>query len=197
MVADENVAFTPAEPAVEAESLGDSENESQPAEQDADGDELSELRAELAEQTAKSAEHLDQWKRTAADFANYRKRQVREQEQMIKQANASLILDLLPVLDDLALAMDGLDEGERASGWAQGVQLVQHKMQATLARAGLEEIVAEPGALFDPNLHEAIFFEETADFPEGHVVGAMRKGYKLGDRLLRATMVRVAKAPSE
>ena len=196
MVADEKPAFVPAEPVAEADGTSDLENMTESAEEAAGEDALSALRAELAEQTAKAKEHLDQWKRTAADFANYRKRQMKEQEQMIKRANASLIMDLLPVLDDLERALDGLDDGEKTSSWAQGVQLVEHKLQATLSKAGLEEIAAGPGTPFDPNLYEAIFHEESAEYPEGTIMGVMRKGYKLGDRLLRAAMVRVAKAPS-
>ena len=82
MVADEKPAFVPAEPVAEADGTSDLENMTESAEEAAGEDALSALRAELAEQTAKAKEHLDQWKRTAADFANYRKRQMKEQEQI-------------------------------------------------------------------------------------------------------------------
>jgi len=196
MVTDEKATATPEETVAEIADMSELTDTDESVDRVPGEDELSALRAELVEETDKAKEHLDQWKRTAADFANYRKRQQKEQEQMIKRANASLILDLLPVLDDLERALNDLDDEDKTSSWAQGVKLVEHKMQATLAKASLEEIPVEPGDPFDPNVHEAVFFEETAEYPEGSVVGILRKGYRLGERLLRATMVKVAKASS-
>lgn len=161
----------------------------------ADQAEIERLQAALDETTSQAKEYLEQWKRAAADFSNFRKRQAKEQEQMTRWASANLIQELLPVMDDLDLALGNLTDQERKTDWAQGVQLVAHKMRATLAKAGLDEIVSEPGTPFDPAVHEAIFHEETTEVPEGSVLQVVRKGYRLGDRVLRPSLVKVAKAP--
>ena len=154
--------------------------------------EVQRLRGELEEQTSKAGEYLDQWKRAVADLSNYRKRQARDEEQRAKWATANLLQDLLPVLDDLELALHSLD-GEEQASWAQGVELVAQKMRDALAKTGLEEILAEPGAAFDPSVHEAIVHQESDAFPDGSILKVIRKGYKLGDRVLRPAMVMVAK----
>ncbi|NLS78577.1 MAG: nucleotide exchange factor GrpE [Chloroflexi bacterium] len=155
---------------------------------------VAELEKALAEQTAKAAEYLQQWQRAAADFSNYRKRQERDQQQMTKWANASLLRELLPVLDDLQRALSDLPAEAQSSGWGQGVELVERKMRLAFQKSGLEQVVAEPGVPFDPTVHEAVFYEESADYPEGAILQVLRQGYKLGDTVLRPAMVKVAKA---
>jgi molecular chaperone GrpE len=187
MVSEETTGVPPEENLDQAEAL---EQEATPEQA-----EIARLQAALDEQTAQAKEYLDQWKRAAADFANLRKRQAKEQEEMRQWANARLIQDLLPVLDDLDLALKTLNDQELKNDWAQGVQLVAHKMRTTLERSGVQEITVELGTPFDPAVHEAIFYEETTNIPEGSVSEVIRQGYKLGDRVLRPAMVKVAKAP--
>ncbi len=150
------------------------------------------LEAELAKAQGQAEEYLDQWRRTAAEFANYRKRQERDQAEFIRQANAALIIKLLPVLDDFALAFEHIPEEEANHGWVEGFTLIYRKLQAILEQEGVSpiETVGQP---FDPTLHEAVTHEDSDEVASGHVIAEVRKGYRLGDRVLRPAMVRVAR----
>lgn len=150
------------------------------------------LEAELAKAQGQAEEYLDQWRRTAAEFANYRKRQEREQAEFIRQANAALIIKLLPVLDDFALAFEHIPEEEVNHSWVEGFTLIYRKLQAILEQEGVMpiETVGQP---FDPTLHEAVTHEESDEVASGHVIAEVRKGYRLGDRVLRPALVRVAR----
>ena len=158
---------------------------------------------ELQAQAAKADEYRDQLLRTAADLDNYKKRAAREKQEAIKFANESLLGKLIPVLDnfDMALtavsnAQGGTDQAGNTDSLQQGVSMIQQQLRQALADAGLEEINAS-GQPFDPNYHEAVSQQESADVPEGHVVQQLRKGFKLRDRLLRPATVVVAKAPAK
>lgn len=127
--------------------------------------------------------------RKLADFDNYRKRQEREMVEFRSSANAELIRECLPVLDNLerALEVPGGDD----SGLRRGVELVVRQYQGVLARYGLVQI--DPlGAAFDPTAHEAIQRQEVAGIEETKVVQVLQKGYRLGERLLRPALVVVA-----
>jgi molecular chaperone GrpE len=158
---------------------------------------------ELLSQAAKADEYRDQLLRTAADLDNYKKRAAREKQEAIKFANESLLAKLIPVLDnfDMALAAVSNAQGEKdqpasTDSLQQGVSMIQQQLRQALADAGLEEINAT-GQPFDPNYHEAVSQQESADVPEGHVMQQLRKGFKLRDRLLRPATVIVAKAPGK
>lgn len=158
---------------------------------------------ELQAQAAKADEYRDQLLRTAADLENYKKRAAREKQEAIKFANESLLGKLIPVLDnfDMALAAVSSAQGTAAPQAAtdslqQGVSMIQQQLKQVLADAGLEEINAA-GQPFDPNYHEAVSQQESADVPEGHVLQQLRKGFKLRERLLRPATVVVAKAPGK
>ena len=159
------------------------------------GAELAACQKSLEEQKALAAEYLDQLRRAAADFANYRKRQEREQQQRAAWANAELLLSLLPVLDDLERALQELPVNGQEASWAEGVRLVARKMQATLQKAGMEEINAARGQPFDPNVHEAVMYEPSAEVAEAAIIQVVGRGYKMGERVLRPAMVRVARTP--
>jgi molecular chaperone GrpE len=150
------------------------------------------LEAELAKAQGQAEEYLDQWRRTAAEFANYRKRQERDQAEFIRQANATLIVKLLPVLDDFALAFEHIPAEEANHSWVEGFTLIYRKLQAILEQEGVTpiETVGQP---FDPTLHEAVTHEESEEVASGHVIAEVRKGYRLGDRVLRPALVRVAR----
>jgi molecular chaperone GrpE len=147
----------------------------------------------LKDQAAKAGEYWDRFLRQTADFENYKKRAARERQEAVAFANQTLLLKLLPVLDsfDMALAAAGKPA---AHSLQAGVALIASQLKSVLAEAGLEEIDAA-GKTFDPNLHEAVSQQETADAPEGQVVRQIRKGYKFGHRLLRPAGVVVAKKP--
>ncbi len=154
--------------------------------------EPSALEKQLEEERTKSAEYLDNWRRAAADFSNYKKRTEKDAGEMTKFANSILIARLLPVLDDLDRALQTVPDNLRDLTWIEGIMLIAHKMSAVLEAEGLKPIEAlnKP---FDPNLHEAVIHEETDQHEEGTVVAELQKGYKLNDRVLRPTMVKVAK----
>ncbi len=146
----------------------------------------------LEKERARSAEYLDNWRRAAADMSNYRKRMEKDASEMTKFANSVLIARLLPVLDDFDRAMQTIPDNLRDLTWIDGVMLIARKMAAVLEAEGLKPIEAlnKP---FDPNLHEAVIHEETDQHEDGTVITELQKGYKLGDRVLRPTMVKVAK----
>jgi molecular chaperone GrpE len=155
-------------------------------------DDATHLEKLLDQERVKSAEYLDNWRRAAADLANYKKRMEKESAEMSKFMNAALIMRLLPVLDDFERALKTLPENLRGLTWIDGVMLIARKMQMILEAEGLKPIEAlnKP---FDPNLHEAVIHEETDQAEEGTVIGELQKGYLLNDRVLRPTMVKVAK----
>lgn len=150
------------------------------------------LEKQLEEERAKSAEYLDNWRRAAADMANYKKRSEKDAGEMTRFANSVLIARLLPVLDDFERAIQTIPDNLRGLTWIDGIMLISRKMAAVLELEGLKPIEAlnKP---FDPNIHEAVIHEETDQHEEGTVIAELQKGYRLGDRVLRPTMVKVAK----
>jgi molecular chaperone GrpE len=152
---------------------------------------------ELKARAAKADEHWERLLRTSADFDNFKKRVVREKQDAIRYANETLIEKLLPVLDNLEMALAAAqpESTESAQSLQAGVAMTAQQLKKVLADAGLEEVDAA-GQKFDPNWHEAVSQLESADVPEGHVLQQLRKGYKLRDRLLRPASVVVAKKPA-
>jgi len=157
---------------------------------------------ELQAQAAKADEYRDQLLRTAADLENYKKRAAREKQEAIKFANEGLLGKLIPVLDNFDNALAAVSNAQGAAtrdatdSLQQGVSMIQQQLKQALADAGLEEINAA-GQPFDPNYHEAVSQQESAEVPEGHVLQQLRKGFKLRERLLRPATVVVAKAPGK
>lgn len=172
-----------------AEEIKDNPEELKPAEMPEDATELKKL---VEQERAKSAEYLDNWRRAAADFSNYKKRTEKDAAEMSKFFNATLIARLLPILDDFDRAAQTIPDNLRDLTWIDGVMLIARKMQMVLEAEGLKPIDAlhKP---FDPNLHEAVIHEETDQHEDGIVIAELQKGYKLNDRVLRPTMVKVAK----
>jgi molecular chaperone GrpE len=162
-----------------------------PEEERAEG-EISEL--ERAE--AQAAEYLDQLQRTQAEFANYKKRLEREREEFISLANAALISKLLPILDDLERALQTVPDSPQSLTWVEGIALIERRLRMILEQEGLADIKAV-GEQFDPELHHAVVREETTEQGEDTIVGEMQKGYRLHDKVLRPSMVRVAALPSD
>jgi molecular chaperone GrpE len=145
---------------------------------------------ELASQLEEAnSRHL----RLAADFENFKKRARQEQVDTMRYGGANLAERLLPVLDDLELALGHAPEGVDDS-WLKGVQMTFRKLQEVLGNAGVERIQAE-GNRFDPSLHEAIGSEESEEAPEDTVLAELRPGYRMHDRVLRPALVKVARRP--
>lgn len=154
--------------------------------------------AELQAKAAKADEHWERLLRTTADFDNFKKRAAREKIESAQYATASLLQKLLPVLDnfEMALAAAKTAKGTKNDSLSSGVSMIQSQLKNALAESGLEEIDAA-GQPFDPNFHEAVSQQESADIAEGNVLQQLRKGYKLKDRLLRPATVVVAKKPAD
>lgn len=150
----------------------------------------------VLEQTREQAdENLRALQRTAADFANYRRRVEEDREAMSQLGTAVLIGKLLGVLDDFDRALENAP-ADTHEGWVDGVRLVERKLRSLLEAEGVTQIEAL-GQPFDPNLHEAVVYEETADHPDNQVIGELQRGYRLRDRVLRPALVRVANNPKE
>jgi molecular chaperone GrpE len=151
---------------------------------------------DLKTRAAKADENWERLLRTTADFENFKKRAAREREEAIRYANESLIKKVVPVLDSLEMA---LAAGQNQTGSPQslhaGVAMIQQQLRNLLMESGLEELDAA-GKVFDPNWHEAVSQQESAEVPEGQVLQQLRKGYKLRDRLIRPASVVVSKKPA-
>ena len=134
----------------------------------------------------------DRLLRKTAEFDNFRKRMERDRKDMIEWAAADVIGDLLTIVDDFDRAM-AAEAPPEAQAYKSGLELIQRQLAELLKKRGVTPVEAL-GADFDPHLHQAVAYEEVPGAREGEVVGVMAKGYKLGDRLLRPALVKVAKA---
>ncbi|MFC2029137.1 nucleotide exchange factor GrpE [Chloroflexota bacterium] len=175
----------------EAEETIGNEVETLAEGQEGELDELTALRLELDEVRAREAEYLDGWQRARAELSNARKRFQREQQQSYTNAQADILIRLLPIVDDFERAAETLPEDLTGSTWIEGVMLVQRKLCQLLEQAGVTPIDAV-GQEFDPFAHEAATHEPSEVVPEGRVIDEMQGGYRLGDRVLRPSMVRVS-----
>jgi molecular chaperone GrpE len=134
----------------------------------------------------------DQLLRTAAEFDNYRKRVDRDRRDQAEVATASALTGLLPIIDDLERALKAPTGGDIES-FRKGIELIHQQMLELLRKRGVKQIEAV-GADFDPRYHQAVVHESSPDHREGEVIEEFARGYMLGDRLLRPSMVKVAKA---
>jgi molecular chaperone GrpE len=150
-----------------------------------------ELLARLEAAEAQADEHLNDLKRVAAEFENFRKRAAREQAGFTARANERLVKELLPVLDDLGRALEAAEKHQEAQ-LEDGVRLVHRQLAELLRKEGLAEIATD--GKFDPHVHEALL-TQPSEAPEGSVIDVVQKGYRLGDRVLRPARVVVAAAP--
>jgi molecular chaperone GrpE len=150
------------------------------------------LKEQLERAQADCKANLDGWQRERAEFSNYKKRIDRENAQLSQTITGSVIKKYLVILDDIELALKAKPTSGEGAAWAEGIELIDRKLQAILDSEGIERI-NQNNVPFDPNLHEAISNEEIDGFESGDVIEVVRQGYKLGDRILRPAMVRVAR----
>lgn len=143
----------------------------------------------LEEEREKAERHLANWQRAEADLINFRRRSEQERAELANFANTTLVMNLLPVLDDLERALDSVSDELEGTTWVDGIGLIYRKLQAVLQAQGLSPIEAD-GKDFDPNLHEAVM---CVDGEDGKVIEEIQKGYKLRERVIRPTMVKVGK----
>ncbi|HUZ84376.1 MAG TPA: nucleotide exchange factor GrpE [Gaiellales bacterium] len=146
--------------------------------------------AGLADAERRAQEYLDNLRRVAAEFDNFRKRVQRESGQQSARAIESLVSELLPVLDNLERALDASLHHEPAKV-ADGVKLVHQQLADLLARRGVEEIDAAPGAAFDPHVHEALS-QTPSEHPEGAIADVWQRGYRVAGRVVRPARVVVS-----
>ena len=148
----------------------------------------------LAAVSAERDEYLALAQRVQADFENYRKRAVRDQERLVAHAHERLVRELLPVLDDLERALEAAARHEEAQ-LVDGVQLVERALRGALAKEGLTEI--ETAGQFDPHVHEALLTQPSADAEPGTVLEVVQRGYRIGDKVVRPARVIVSSEPAE
>lgn len=153
---------------------------------------LLEEQIKTAEEEAKK--HYDKLLRVMAEFENFKKRIEKEKKEHLQYSNEKLLTEMLPVLDDFDRVLDHIpeDSPEEAKVIAKGIELVHKNMLMVLGKFGLKEIDAM-GKDFDPTIHEAISTAKDENFDPEKVISVHRKGYSMGNRLLRAAMVTVNK----
>ncbi len=147
---------------------------------------------ELAKARRERDDLYDRLLRKTAEFDNYRKRVERERRESAQYAAGDLLEALLPIVDGFERALQA-EAGPDAEGYRQGIELIYKQLQDLLARRGVTPIDAV-GQMFNPHIHQAITYESSPGRAEGEIIEEVRRGYKLGDRLLRPAMVKVAKA---
>ena len=155
------------------------------------------LAAQLAAAKAESAANYDRFLRTAADLENFRRRALREKDELRAAATGRVLEDIFPVLDTLGLAAAAARQpGAELKGVADGVEMVLTQMRSALAGHGLKEI-NPAGQAFDPHQHQAISHQPSADVKEEHVLQVVRVGYSLNGRLLRPASVIISSGPAK
>ncbi|MBA7483897.1 nucleotide exchange factor GrpE [archaeon] len=151
---------------------------------------LAKLEASLEDEAKKSEKYLSQLKYAKADMENLQKQTQKRIEDTISRANGRLLMQLLPILDELEMAIEASKNGE--TNIVEGVDMVKDKLQKVMTSEGVTPIDAL-GEPFNPRYHEAVLEVDTEDHPDGTVIEELRKGYTYNSRVLRASMVKVAR----
>jgi molecular chaperone GrpE len=151
------------------------------------------LKQALAEEKEKAEANLAGWQRAQADYVNYKRRAEQDKEEVSQFANAILVLNLLPILDDWERALASIPDDQAELNWIEGIRLIERKLRGVLESQGLSPIEAV-GQPFDPNLHEAAM---QGKGEEGIVVEELQKGYKFRERVIRPSKVVVGNGEEE
>jgi molecular chaperone GrpE len=182
-------------PEIEKEQNGSAFNEDSIFEDQGVDPELEEqvttLKTALEEMDKKAEEYLDGWQRARAEFANYKKRVLRENMDIRQVARGEVIKLYLDIADDLERALQEKPETSDDETWAEGIEIIFQKLRARLESEGIKPMKAM-GEEFDPNIHEALIKEESEEFESGQIIEVMQEGYWIGDKVLRPALVRVA-----
>lgn len=149
------------------------------------------LEEQLAEARAEAARNMDGWQRTQAEFANARKRFEKQRSDTYQIANVDLVGKVLPLIDDFERALDSVPADMKEDPLVSGVALIYRKMMTILEEMNVQ-VIPTVGQPFDPNLHDALSQEPSAEYDSGVVAREMRRGYRLGDRVIRPALVSVA-----
>ena len=159
-------------------------------------DQVTALQDLLQESQREASQSRDAAQRVQAELVNFRRRTDGERIDLGKYANSRLISKLLPVLEELDLAMSHGETGSTNDSWLEGVKLIQRKLHNLLQSEGVTEIETV-GAEFNPMEHEALGTVETAEHPSGYVAEVVRAGYRLHDRVIQPAQVMVAREPAK
>ncbi|GAB6173329.1 nucleotide exchange factor GrpE [Paradesulfitobacterium aromaticivorans] len=149
------------------------------------------LEAELKEAKTQADDYYNRLQRLQAEFDNFRKRTLKEKEELVKYASERVVGELLPVIDNFERALEAAKNSQDFAALAQGVEMIFRQLNGVLGKEGLAEIEAV-GQAFDPNLHEAIMQVDSEEHPANTVVEEVQKGYYLKDKVLRPSMVKVS-----
>ena len=152
------------------------------------------LRDRCEEAEKRADEEHDNFLRTLAEFTNYRRRSREELDQARRFASEDFIIRLLPILDNFDRAIKAAEEIGDFNALHGGVILILRQLQDLLEKEGVQPIEAV-GQEFDPNVHEAVMREDTDDYPDNTIVEEFQRGYTLGDKVVRPSMVKVARKP--
>jgi molecular chaperone GrpE len=156
----------------------------------------SKLEEQLAVAKQEAAASYDRYTRAVADMENFRKRTLREKEELRLYAVSGLMEDVVPILDNLGLGLAAAKQQTDVKSIVDGVSMTLEQFKTTLARHGLKE-VNPAGLKFDPNFHECISHQPSGDVAEEHVIQVVRLGYTLNSRLLRPASVIVSSGPAK
>lgn len=154
---------------------------------------LDELRARAERAEQEATDNKAAWQRSAADFANYRRRTEQQREEELGLANEMLLLKLLSVADDFDRAVAHVPPDQQSSPWVEGIAAIDRKLHALLDSEGVRQSEPAEGRPFDPREQEAIAYEETTEVPDGTVLRELQPGYRIRDRVLRPSLVSVGK----
>ena len=149
------------------------------------------LQMSLDEMEIKAEEYLDGWQRARAEFANYKKRVLRDHTEIHQSARGDVIKLYLDIADDLERALQEKPGDGEGEAWADGIEIIFQKLRTRLESEGIKPM--NPlGEEFDPNIHEALMKEESDEYECGQIIEVMQEGYWIGDKVLRPALVRVA-----
>jgi molecular chaperone GrpE len=182
------------QPKTASEATLSSSADGKPDSQGAPATPLEELRTKLASVEQDRDQYLNLFQRTRADFENFQKRLQRELSQERRYAFAPLVLDLLPVFDNLDRAMQAAKKANETGPLVQGVSLVQSQLLDVLKRNGITRIEAQSQP-FDPNLHQAVMQQPSSDAAPNTVLQVLEEGFMIHERVLRPAKVIVSSAP--
>lgn len=149
---------------------------------------IEDLKAQLKQEKEKSDEYYEHLKRNMAEFDNFKKRISKEKDMMYNTISANIVSELLPILDNFEKALNSETTDD---SYKEGMTMIYSQLIETLSKLGVEEIIALNNT-FDPNYHEAVMHIEDENFGEKEIVEVFRKGYKIGDKIIRHAMVKVA-----
>jgi len=151
-----------------------------------------ELNEELEECKKKRDEYFAGWQREKADFINYKKRELERLEEVLFSAKESILLEMLPVIDNFSLAEKNISEEEKGDKNIKGLLLIGKQLLSAMKSLGIEGIECI-GKKFDPTMHEAVGEKEHETIEPGTVIEEVEKGYRIGERIIRPSKVKISK----